>query len=256
MGKSFPHKQYKRLAIAVGSKSGQTVRRLFNKEVRLTHACMPRYYMLVRSARFKAASCVYISSVCSESVCMHAMLCFLLAHVEMNAASTSDTSTQHFLVLLCVLIALLQSSYGAPKQNGSNNDSLPTNSTATLATTEASPPSVKGNTTASPATTLPAPLTRTDCQKKLVNITVGSPREGCSPGLMVAVPVCSGTCISYVHYLKDRPYKESQCSCCRATTYRFSKRTVTFQCGGTTETISYHIAAAIDCNCSPCNSHR
>ena len=160
--------------------------------------------------------------------------------------------THCFLVLLCALIALLQSSRGAPNQRmtRSKEDLLPsTSSTPDLSTNSSSiaTPSV----TSAPPVTAP-PATRTACQKKLVNITVGAPREGCSPGLMVAVPVCSGACNSYVQYLKDRPYKESQCSCCRATTYRSSKRAVTFQCGGATETISYLIAAAIDCNCSPC----
>ena len=111
------------------------------------------------------------------------------------------------VICVCVFIVLLQSSYGAPKQNGSNNDSLPNNPTATLTTISSSseatsPPSVKGNTTTSPDTAAPAGSTQTACQKKLVNITVGAPRKGCSPGLMVAVPVCSGACNSYVQYLK------------------------------------------------------
>lgn len=103
-----------------------------------------------------------------------------------------------------------------------------------------------------PPTILPSPATGAACQKLFVNITVDPPRVDCMPGLMVSVPICSGACNSYVRFLKASPYKESECSCCKATTYSLTKRIITFQCGSTTHVASYNIAAVIYCGCNSC----
>ena len=179
-----------------------------------------------------------------------------ISDVEMDTAS--NKRTYYLLVLLCALIALLQNSHGAPNQRKRRSDGVLFTNSSTLATNSSlgTNSSIKDNTTlllfGVPSAIFP---TQTTCQKVLVNMTVDPPRTGCLPGLMIAVPMCLGSCNSYVHYLKVNPYKESQCSCCQATTYRLSKRTVTFQCGGTTETtFSYNIAAVIECGCSSCGS--
>ena len=94
---------------------------------------------------------------------------------------------------------------------------------------------------------------RNDCQKLLVDIPLAPPRTDCSPGVMKAVPICSGTCKSYATYQRTFPYKVTRCTCCGAATYRHSKRTVSFQCGKTNETVSYNIAAVIECGCTACS---
>ena len=96
--------------------------------------------------------------------------------------------------------------------------------------------------------------TQPQCQKTLVDISIAPPRAGCSSGVMQGVPTCSGACNSYTDYQLSYPYKVAECSCCSATTYKTSKRTVSFRCGNTNETVSYSIAAVIACGCSTCTN--
>ena len=137
-----------------------------------------------------------------------------------------ETKTLHLLVTLCALIALLQNSHGANYRKRSG-DVLQTNSTSAIYT----------------------PPTGTACRKVLANVTVDPPREGCLPGLMADVPMCSGQCNSYVQYTAASPHKTPHCMCCQTTKYRLSKRAVTFKCGNETESKSYNFAAVVDCAC-------
>ena len=206
-----------------------------------------------------------IDWICFAVVCRlisNLNLNLLFAYLEMSMASPSNT--RQLFVLLCPLFVLLQNSRCAPAADQWGNNTV--NSTVTTTLLPALPTnssiettgSVKGNTSALPSTnppiTWPDPSAGTACPRQFVNITVDPPRADCMPGLMVSVPTCSGACNSYFQFLKANPYRVFQCSCCQATTYRLTKRIVTFQCGSTTQIASYNIAAAINCGCSSCGS--
>ena len=90
------------------------------------------------------------------------------------------------------------------------------------------------------------------CLKTWVDVPVNSTRQGCSQGILTAVPVCAGACNSFSVYTKSFPYKSSYCSCCQPTVYRMSERKVDFVCNGHTETVAFHVAAVVSCDCSAC----
>ena len=168
----------------------------------------------------------------------------------------SDTRTLPLVV--CVgLLAVLESSYGAPNQLRRDSGNLLPNGSAVPATnsTPGTNPSARNDTTvASSPTIRPTPPVETACQRVFKNITVAPPREDCMPGVMDSVPTCSGACNSYVRFINGVPYKQSECSCCQATSYHITRRTVTFQCrSGTTESATFYIAAVNECNCSRCS---
>lgn len=98
--------------------------------------------------------------------------------------------------------------------------------------------------------------TQSACQKTLIDLQIPPPRARCSKGVMKDVPICSGACNSFTNFKVAFPYKQAQCSCCTATTYRILERTVIFKCGKTNETVSYNIAAVLECNCASCPSSR
>lgn len=142
--------------------------------------------------------------------------------------NTPVTTTVHLLLFLILLTVQLHNSCGAPRERRRNR-----------------PPN---NTTALPSS--PTPVN--PCNKLVVNISVS--RDGCSDGT-IEVPTCSGACNSYVHYVATNPHKESQCSCCQATTYKIAKRTVSFKCaGGSTQSVTFSVAVADVCACSRCGT--
>lgn len=153
--------------------------------------------------------------------------------------------------LLCTISILLQSSRGTTNQPW-RRAAYPSNAD-TYSTNHAIATSFHQLRIARSIVS-PTSSTGTACQKTFVNITVDPPRAGCSPGVLVSVPTCSGACNSYVHFFQANPYKDSRCSCCKPTTYRYSKRTVTFRCGGATDSVAYYIAAVTNCDCSGCAS--
>ena len=171
-------------------------------------------------------------------------------HIVYRHAMISDTRTLQLAVLLCVgLLAVLESSHGAPNQLRRDSGECLTNGTAVPATnsTPETDPSARKHTT--------IVSSETACLKVFKNITVAPPRKDCMPGIMESVPTCSGACNSYVHFVNGVPYKQSECSCCRATSYHITRRTVTFQCGSGTESAKFNIAAVNECNCSPCGNN-
>ena len=143
--------------------------------------------------------------------------------------NTPVTTTVRLLLFLILLTVQLHNSCGAPRERRRNT-----------------PPN---NTTALPSSPT-APVN--PCIKLVVNISVS--RDGCSDGT-IEVPTCSGACNSYVHYVATNPHKESQCSCCQATTYKIAKRTVSFKCaGGSTQSVTFSVAVADVCACSRCGT--
>eukprot|EP00731_Ephydatia_muelleri_P029858 Em0021g381a len=164
----------------------------------------------------------------------------------------SDTRTLRLVVLLCGLLAVFKSSYGAPNQLRRDSSDLLPNGSATNSRPGTDTSTKNGTTVVSSSTILPKPPVETVCQKVFKNITIVPPREDCMPGIIESVPTCSGACNSYVFYVTDVPYRKSDCSCCQATTYHITRRTVTFQCGSRTESSTFNIAAVNECNCSRC----
>ena len=150
---------------------------------------------------------------------------------------TSMTATLRALLFLAMVILQLRNSDGTHR--------------ARIARSSAGR-DVRGTASNSSALDNNSGSAQSTCQKIQIDIQIPPPRAGCSQGVMRGVPICSGACNSYMSYKLSFPYKQEQCSCCTATTYRTSKRTVSFLCGNTNVNVSYNIAAVMECNCATC----
>lgn len=162
---------------------------------------------------------------------------YLLSSSLQVMMGTSMTATLRALLFLAMVILQLRNS------DGTHRARIARSSAGRDVRGTASNSSALDNNSGSPQST---------CQKIQIDIQIPPPRAGCSQGVMRGVPICSGACNSYMSYKLSFPYKQEQCSCCTATTYRTSKRTVSFLCGNTNVNVSYNIAAVMECNCATC----
>ena len=90
------------------------------------------------------------------------------------------------------------------------------------------------------------------CFKEKITITVE--REGCEPS-KTNVTVCRGVCPSHTLSLLESPFREQNCSCCKATRNGLVKvRKVNFNCGGKIVKKNVFLSNIKRCSCRPCSS--